>query len=642
MFDLFRSRDKAMRYLLGFVLGIIALSMVITLIPGVGSASRPPEQVLAKVGDENVTTRDVQLLISQMTKQRQIPPEMIQLYVPQLVDQMVAERALAYQAKKMGFQVSEEELGSALRSMLTQLMPNGEYNQQVYTRFVADQGYTVSEFESNIRKNLLLLKLRNLTLEGVVVTPAEIESEYKRRNDQIRIDYVSFDPNKAKAGVTVSPAEIQDFYNKNKASFKTNEKRTFDVLFADEAKFAAAIQLPDSELRKFYDTNKDQFRTADRVKVRHILISTTNKSKEDAAKAEQKANDLLKQLKAGADFAELAKKNSDDPGSAVKGGDLDWIVRGQTVKPFEDTAFSLAPKSLSGVIKTEYGYHILQVMDKEVARVKPFEEVKDQIATERKRQFVYDKMQQSIDQARAELSKNPTKAAEIAQKFNLTNVHAEKQDPRESIPELGTSQEVIAAVAPLRANEVSQVFQIGQNKVALAVVTEIVAPRPAQLSEVEDQVRKQLMDQKGNELVTKAIQDATQKLLTANGDLAKVAKELGVEVKSSKPFGADQTIEGIGPSTYFQDAFAKPVGGVVGPTTIDGKLVLAKVAEKIPADLSKLTPAMRDDIIGNLKRKKAQERRELFEDGLVTQLVKDGTVKKYPDAIQKLSSGYRS
>lgn len=642
MFDLFRSRDKAMRYMLGGVLGLVALSMVITLIPGYGSSTRAPEQVVAEVAGEPITYREVQTLISQMTKNRQFPPEMIQMYLPQLVDQMVAERVLAYQAKRMGFEVSEEELATALRSMLSQLMPNGEFNKDAYTRFIAEQGLTVQEFENNIRKNLLLLKLRNLTLEGVVVTPAEIEREYKRRHDQIKIDYIAYDPSKVKSSVSVSQAEVQDFFNKNKANFKTNEKRTFDVLLADEAKFAAAMTLPDAELRKYYDTNKDQFRTPDRVHVRHILISTMNKSKEDAAKAEAKANDLLKQIKAGADFAELAKKNSEDPGSAPKGGDLDWVVRGQTVKQFEDAAFSLPVKQTSNVIKTEYGYHILQVLEKENARVKPFDEVKDQIANERKKQFVYDRMQQSIDQARTALAKSPSQAAQIAQQYNLTRIHAEKQDPRESIPELGTSQEVIAAIAPLKAGEVSQVFQVGQNKLAIAAVTEVIAPRQAEFAEVQDQVRKQLIDQKGNEAVNKATQEATQKLLTANGDLARVAKELGTEVKTSKPFGADQAVEGLGPSTYLQDAFVKPVGGVVGPTSIDGKLVLAKVVEKLPADASKLDAAAREDLVVSLKRKKAGERRELFEDGLITQLVKDGKVKKFPDAIQRLGSSYRS
>jgi peptidyl-prolyl cis-trans isomerase D len=631
MFDLFRSRDKAMRYVLGGVLGLVALSMVITLIPGYGSAGRPAEQIVADVGGEPITAREVQVLIAQMTKNRQFPPEMIQIYIPQLVDQMVAERALAYQAERMGFKVSDEELGDAIRSMTSQLFPDGQFKSDVYTRFINEQGYQVPEFEANIRKNLLLLKLRNLTLEGVVVTPAEVEAEYRRRNDQIRIEYVAFDPSKIRNSVSVTPAEMQEFYNKNKASFKTNEKRTFDVLFADEAKIAASMDMPEAELRKFYDANRDQFRTPERVKVRHILVSTMNKSKDEAAKAEQKANDLLKQIKSGADFAELAKKNSDDPGSAVKGGDLDWVVRGQTVKPFEDTAFSLPLKQTSNIVKTEYGYHIMQVTEKEVARLKPFEEVKDLIANERKRQFVYDRMQSSIEQARAALSKNPAGAAAIAQQFGLTHVHADKQDPRESVPELGTSQQVIAAVAPLGKNQVSEVFQIGENKLAVAAVTEVVPPQPASYAE----------DQKANEAVNKATQEATQKMLTANGDLARIAKELGLEVKSTKPFGAEQPIEGLGPSTYLQDAFLKPVGGSVGPTTIDGKVVLAKVVEKISADPAKLA-ASREDIIGNLKKKKAQERRELFEDGLISQLVKQKKVKKFPEAIQRLSSTYKS
>ena len=128
---------------------------------------------------------------------------------------------------------------------------------------------------------------------------------------------------------------------------------------------------------EYYNSHKDQYRTPERVHARHILLSTTNKPKDEIPKIQAKAEDLLKQIRGGADFAQLAQKNSEDPGSAAKGGDLGWVVRGQMVKNFEDTVFALKPKEVSNVMTTEYGFHIIQVLEKEPARLRPLDEVKD-------------------------------------------------------------------------------------------------------------------------------------------------------------------------------------------------------------------------------------------------------------------------
>jgi len=477
MFDLFRSRDKAVRYLLGGLLGLVALSMVTYLIPGSSGSMRAPDQVVADVGGEPVTVREVQTTLQGMMRNKSIPPEMIQLYMPQLVDQMISERALAYQAQRMGFEVSDTETANAIRSVLSQLFPDGQFNKDIYERFLSEQGLTIGEFEKNIAKNLLVLKLRNVALEGVVVSPQEVEREFHRRNDKVKLEYVVFDPDKLKSQVTTTPKEESDFYRKVPARFMTNEKRSFDVLYADEAKISASIDIPEADLRKAYDANKDKYRTPERAHVRHILVSTMNKPKEEQAKLEAKAADLLKQIKAGGDFAELAKKNSDDPGSAVKGGDLDWVVRGQMVKPFEDASFSQKVNEIGNLVKTDYGLHIVQVLEKQDARLKPFDEVKAEIATGLKKQMVFDRMQASVEKARAALAKAPQQGEQIARENGLSFQRVTSHGPNESIAEFGTSKEVDAAVAALKVNEVSSPFQIGPSRLAVAVETNIEAVR---------------------------------------------------------------------------------------------------------------------------------------------------------------------
>ena len=641
MFDLFRRRDKAMRYLLTGLLGLIAVSMVITLIPGYGTPSAASENIVAEVGGEPITLLEVQGQLQSVLRRQQIPPQMIQFYVPQFVDQMITERALAWQAERMGFKVTDQELALAIRSALNSVFPNGQVDQEGYRMWVAQQNMTVPQFESNFRKNLLLLKLQNIALEGAVVPPQEIKDEYHRRNDKIRIEYVAFSPAKFRDSVTVTREEALDYFNKNRTQFQTPERRSFHLLIADENKIGETVAVNDEQLRRTYQENIERYRTPDRVKARHILIKTMDKPAAEAAAAEAKANDLLKQIRGGADFAELAKKHSEDTGSAVKGGDLDWVVRGQTVPEFEKTLFSLKPKEVSGVVKTQYGFHIIQALDKENARTKPFDEAKNELVAETKRRIVYDRMQDSMDKARAELLKNAGAARQIAEKYGLVYVPAEKVGPGESVPEVGTNPELQASVQSARVGEVTAVIQLTPNRLGVAAVTAIEPPRQAEFAEVENVVMGQLRNQKAMNVAREKTEEATKKFRAAGSDLKAAAASMGLEVKTSDYVNAQGTIEGLGAASSFADLFSKPVGSVYGPVNAAENVVLAKVIDKQVADDSRLQ-AERESLLTELKRRRAQERKELFEHGLVAQLEKEGKIKKYPDVIKRVGGSFGS
>jgi peptidyl-prolyl cis-trans isomerase D len=638
MFDLFRRRDKAMRYVLTGLLGLVAVSMVITLIPGYGTPSASSENIVAQVGGEPITLLEVQNQLQSVLRRQQIPPEMLQFYVPQFVDQMITERALAYQANRMGFQVTDDELALAIRSALNSAFPSGKIDPEAYRMWCAQQNMTVQQFENNFRKNLLLLKLQSLALEGSVVPPQEIKEEFHRRNDKIRIEYVAFSPAKFRDAVTVSREEALDHFNKNRAQFRTPERRSFHLLIADENKMGESISVSDDQLRKTYQDNVERYRTPDRVKARHILIKTMDKPANEAAALEAKANDLLKQIRGGADFAELAKKNSDDTGSAIKGGDLDWVVRGQTVPEFEKTLFSLKPKEVSGVVKTQYGFHIIQALEKENAHVKPFDEVKSELVAETKRRTVFERMQDGMDKARADLLKNPNNGPQIAEKYGLMYVRADKVGAGESVPEVGTNAELQAAVQSARAGDVTPVMQLAPNRLAIAAVTGVEAPRQAEFAEVEVQVASTVRNEKGTRIGREKTDEATRSFKSAGADLKAAAAAMGAEVKTSDYINSESTIEGLGQAASFAELFSKPVGSVYGPITVQDSVVLAKVIDKQTADESTLN-TNREKILLDLKRRRAQERKELFEEGLIAQLTKEGKIRKYPDVIRRVGAG---
>ena len=440
MFDLFRSRAKAVRIMLGAMLGIVALSMLVYLIPGTGisAADSSADQVVAEIGKSTVTVGDVQQQLRNALQNQRLPPEFAATYIPQLVDQAIAERAVAYEAEQLGFRISDRDLADTLRSFPFATLPADQYQQYVEQNF----GTTVPAFEDNVRVKSYEDEIDRIVLEGVVVAPAEAEAEYRRRNEKIKVDYIAFAGSKVMADMKPTPEQINAYFAKNKGFFRIPETRSLQLIVADQAKVADTIQVSDAQVEAYYNAHKDEYRTPERVHARHILLSTANKPKDEIPKIQAQAEALDKQMKGGADFAELAKKNSQDPGSAAKGGDLGWVSRGQMVKTFEDAVFTLKPNEISNVVTTEYGFHIIQVLEKQPAHLQTLDEVKQAIIATLKTQTVFDQMQNLADKAHAELVKAPQNAQQIATQLNLEFVDVPAYAPGKPIAQLGNDPQV--------------------------------------------------------------------------------------------------------------------------------------------------------------------------------------------------------
>jgi peptidyl-prolyl cis-trans isomerase D len=638
MFDLFRSRAKAVRIMLGAMLGIIALSMLVYLIPGTGvtAAADSNDQVVAEIGGSNVTIAEIQQQLKNALQNQRLPPEFAATYLPQLVDQAIAERALSYEAQKLGFRISDRDLAETLRSF-----PAASQGPEIYRQTIEQQyGTTVPDFEDNVRVKSYEDSIVNLAEEGIIVTPAEAEAEFRRRADKIKLEYISFDASKLAPTIKLTPEEVNAYFERNHTFYSLPETRSFQMIVADQGKVSQSISITDTPVQSFYNSHLDQYRTPERVHARHILLSTTNKPKEEVPKIQAQAEDLLKQIKAGGDFAELAKKNSQDPGSAQKGGDLGWVSRGQMVKNFEDAVFSLKENQYSSVITTEYGFHIIQVLEKQAPRVQPLDEVKNQIVTTLKNQSVFDRMQELTDQAHADLVKAPHDAQQIAAKLNLSFVNEPAYTPGQPLQGFGTDQQIGATVATLKAGEVSPVIQVGNQQLVVAVLVGTNPPHPAKLSEVEGRVRSDATKLRASELVKVKSAEAA-KLLKGNGDMQAAAKAVGGEVKSTDFFSRSGAAEGIGAASSLKDAFDKPVGTVIGPLAVPSQTIVAKVVERQTVDMSKFAQE-RDSIVLQLKSKKANDRVSLLQDSVLSDLIRHGKVKKHQAVIDRLIAQYRS
>jgi peptidyl-prolyl cis-trans isomerase D len=640
MFDLFRSRAKAVRIMLGAMLGVIALSMLVYLIPGTGmtTAADSGDQVVAEIGRSTVTVAQIQQQIKNALQNQRLPPDLASSYIPQLVDQAIGERAVAYEAEQLGFRISDRDLAETLRSIPVANQAPDLYRQAIEQQY----GTTVPDFEDNVRVKGYEDDIVNLAEEGIIVTPAEAEDAYRRNYEKIKLDYIGLDPSKLAATIKPTSEELSAYFARNRNFYKLPETHGVQLIVADQAKVGETIQVTDAQVQSFYNSHLDQYRTPERVHARHILLSTTNKPKDEVAKIQAQAEDLSKQLKGGADFAELAKKFSQDPGSAQKGGDLGWVSRGQMVKNFEDAVFALKPNELSGVITTEYGFHIIQVLEKQTPRLQALDEVKGQIVANLKNQTVFDRMQELADQAHTQLVKAPKNAQQIAASLDLSFVNEPMYAKDRPLPGFakGSDQQVGATLMSMKPGEVSDVMQAG-NKLVVAVVTGINPPRPSELSDVEAPVRASYIQLRAAEIVKQKAAQAADLLKQNGGDINAAAKAVGAEVKSTDFFSRTGAAEGIGSAAILTDVFDKPIGSIVGPLTITTQTIVAKLIDRQNVDMSKFAQE-RDGIILQLKSKKAADRGSLLQDSVLSDLIRRGKVKKHQAVIDRLVAQYRS
>lgn len=642
MFDLFRRKDTFMRYVMMGLLGLVAISMVWYLVPGsmTGGATRG-ETTIADIGGESLSVPEVSTRIEQVLRNSGMQRENAYVLVNNVVESMISMRALEYEAKRMGFQVTDADVAENIRQTVPQLFPNGQFvGKEVYASFLRQNGMAVGDFEHQVRRQILLSRLSGMVEEGIVVSPADIEAEYRRANDRLKIEYIAVRHADMLKQVSVTDAEVAAEYQKNKANLKTPEKRLATVYFVDEAHTAAGIQVSDADLRRAYDEQRDRFRTGERLHVRHILLKTTDKPAAEAAKIQAKAEDLLKQLKGGADFAALATKNSEDTTSAVKGGDLGWIVKGQTVKNFEDAAWSLKPKELSAIVKTEYGFHILQLLERQDARVQPFEEAKAILMAETQKQVVFDTMQRNIDNLRTQILREPAKAAELAQKFNAQSVKVGPIAPGQpNFGEFGNSPELAVQIFSTRKGDATGIAQGQGNRLAFAFIDDIQAERPATLEEVAGQIRSSLIESKAQALQKAKADEALAKAKAPGANLKKIAADLKLEYKTTADFNRAGAAEGMGSGGMVMESFGKPAGFVGQVVGTGDALFVTRVIESIPADITKLAQE-REGLLMQLKQQRGRERSELFAEGLVQRLTKEGKLKIYDDTRKRLLAQY--
>jgi peptidyl-prolyl cis-trans isomerase D len=642
MFRLFKKKREAVKkYLLIFFLSIVSIGMIITLAPLPGGDTRGLESnVLAEVGGYSITSQELSRNIQVRVRNSPLAndPQMISRLAGIVLDDLILRRALWIPAKKLGLSISDAEFSQNLQTSMPFLFPNGAFiGMDRYRDFILQQtGLSVQEFEERFRQGILEAKMRAVLTDGVQVRPAEVRDEFLRRNAKVRIEYVLFDPSQFLKAVAVTPAGLEAFFHKDPSRYKVAEQRRVRYVLIDTERVRAQVKVDENELKQYYGQHVTEYRISDRVKVAHVLFKTEGKTSDEISALEKTAREVLAQIKSGADFGEMAKKYSEDS-SAASGGEIGWIVRGQTVKEFEDAAFAMKPGQVSDLIKTTYGFHIVKVFDKQSAHLQTFEEVKAQIKDELERQKLADAQQSLADDLERQLRENPQNFPAVVRKFGLEAKETPLFRYNQPVPDLGASEAFHNLAFQLRQGEVGTPITVPKG-LAIIQLMEILPEHPPKLEEVRAAVEQDYRAAQSQELA--AQKAAVLAARVGSGDFKEVARAMGLTVKESKDFTQRDNVEGLGSGSQLAVAFALAPGQTSDVVSLSANRVVFRVVARTPAAEADL-PGQQDQIAEELLEGKRNLAWELYQQNLKQQLVRSGDLRLNGAAMKNFLTAYQ-
>ena len=654
MIRFLQQSGQTTKYILGGLLLIICASMVITLIPGgLGTdvfGGAPGKGIVAKVDGNEISADDVRTTARQMLQQ-QMPQGstanmsmLLPFFSQRAADQLIMRQALISEANRMGLRVSSNEVKEELQHgrYAATFFPGGNFiGEQEYQDMLTRANLTPTKFEDSVANDLLLSKLQALISGTASVSENEIHEQFVKQNTKVKFDYAVLKQDDIKKGLHPTESELKAYYQSHVSTYANSipEKRKIKYAVIDTNKIDAGIQVTQDDLSSYYRDHRDAYRVPEQAKVSHILIKTPlpgpdgKVDEKGAAEAQRRAEDLLKQLKSGAKFEDLAKKYSEDPGSAKEGGSLGWIGRGQTVPEFEKAAFTLPKGQMSDLVKSSYGFHIIRVDDRQDAHVKSLDDVKSEIEPALKHQKA-----QQIAQRQAETLLKDAKATTLdaaAAKQNIPVINSDFFARRDMLPGLGPSPQFMEAVFAAQEKAPPDMATTSQGTAVYQLLA-IKPPASPTFDEIRTRVEDEFKNEQSRTLLAQKAQELSDRAKAAH-DLKKVAKELGATMKTSDLVLPDGQVPEVGSmSGQASVAFTMKPGEISGPINSGSDAAVLQILEnQQPTDAD--FAAKRDQIRDSLLQGKQQERFQLFVSNLVDEMTKSGKIKRNQEELKALT-----
>jgi peptidyl-prolyl cis-trans isomerase D len=545
-----------------------------------------------------------------------------------IVQQLIEEEAALAEAGRQGISASDAEVRARILA-LPAFQENGQFiGNERYRQILSMQNPPINphEFEEEVRRSIMVEKLQGALTDWITIADKDVDAEFNRRNEKVKLAVVSFPADKFKDGVAVSDAEISSHFEGNKEQYRIPEKRKIKYALIDVQAMRQRTTLSPQDVQRYYEDNKQTFSTPEKLHASHILLKTEGK---DDAAVKKQAEDLLAQLEGGGDFAALAKKFSEDEQSAVKGGDLGPFDRGQMVPEFDEAASKLKPDELSGLVKTQYGYHIIKGGEKQPATTRSLDDARAQIEDTLK----FERAQKEAERMANELAGKLPKPADldtVAKPHGLTVNESgffSREEPL--ITGLGMAPPVSQRAFELKPDEVSEAIRTQQGYV-FATLTGTQESRLPTLDEVKSRVRDDLQKKKGVEAARQKASSIAGQL--KSGDFTAGAKAAGLETKTTELIIRGSALPDVGISTEVDAvSFALPAGGVSDPVVTDNGAVIVKVLEKQSPTAEEITKG-RDTV----KTQLLNQQKQRFFGAYMTKARERMTIRSNPAVLAQV------
>jgi len=591
MLKVFRDNLKYLSWVLWLVIVVFVLFVFVDFGATVPRGTTIPTDAAATVGDIDITYGEFERSYRQAEEvyrqaygdqfNRQLAQQM---GLPlQVIDSLVADKILLQEADRMGLRVTDEEVRQAiLEYPAFQATPGGFVGEERYRQILRSSGYTVDSFEQMIRTGLLGQMVRDVLSANLFVPDLDVLASYKDQVEQAKIRFVQLPSSSMASEVTASAEEIAAYFDEHKEALRIPERRVVDYLLLDQNALQATIELADEELFDYYETNPEEFTQEEQVRARHILLQVGSDRTEQQAEEQMLA--IRDRLANGEDFATLATELSDDPGSKTQGGDLGFFARGQMIAEFEEAAFAAEPGEVVGPVKTNFGYHLIQVEERRDAGRSSFADAQEQIRSRLLNQRAQDLAESTATDLAERIAREDLATQEALQQLadtetGVTFLTTPAFGREDNVPGIGRGTDFSVTAFELSQDEVSEPLQVAAGWVILRLA-EVQEPRLPELDEVRDAVGSSVRQEKQMQLATKRMAEARQKL-DEGGSLDEVAEELGLAVRESGQFGRGGSIAGLGSNPEVASAaLALDVGGFAGPLTHQNQALLLEIVER--------------------------------------------------------------
>jgi len=515
----------------------------------------------------------------------------------QVLSQMVDEQVAVLEAERQGIKVSDDELAQRIFA-IPGLQENGRFiGEARYEALLRQQRppLTKSQFEERFRRSIMVERLRTALTDWMAVSDAELGREYRKRNEKVKLQVVAFTADRFRDKVSLSDADIATYFDAHKAEYRVGEQRTVKYLLLDRDQARQKVVVPATDVQRYYNDNIQQYQAPEQIRASHILLKTEGK---DEAAVRKRAEALLAQVKGGADFAALAKKESEDEGSKANGGDLGFFGKGRMVPEFETAAFAMQAGQTSDLVRSQFGFHIIRVVEKKAGETRPLDQVRQQIQEQLAQQQADAQITERARQLESRI-KNPGDLAEAAGEQGLMvqeSGYFQRGDP---VPGLGAAPQVSAAAFSLADNAVSGPIP-AQRGVAFITVTGKKDPYVPMLDKMKEHVRQDAIRAKASELSKQRATELAGGLKSA-ANFAAAAKAQGLEAKDTDLITRGAAIPDVGTNPEVDKAaFSLPVGGVSGPISTSEGTVIIRVVQRdevTPAQLKTGSEAFRAELV---------------------------------------------